>query len=228
VILIIDVWRSALQLFTVGNRQELVIYGRKPSAAGQAGPGSTDSRGPHEPSWLDYRRTFYIYIANRKSQMLFVGKWELELALWATEYLTPHRYLRFPTVSPSVRISPLITVMWRRRHLSTVINGAICDWRRICTTLILIHQMHKVSFRCWRLAQQLIGAIHSSILIHQMHRVSFRCWRLEQRLIGAIHSSILIHQMHRVSFRCWRLEHRLIGAIHSWVVQYAFLGARVR
>jgi hypothetical protein len=31
--------------------------------------------------------------------MLFVGKLELELALWATEYLTPHRYLQFPTVS---------------------------------------------------------------------------------------------------------------------------------
>jgi len=55
--------------------------------------------------------------------MLFVGKSELELALWATEYLTPHRY-KFP---PSVWISQLITVMWRRRHLSTVINGAICD-----------------------------------------------------------------------------------------------------
>jgi len=45
----------------MGNRQELVIYGGKPSAAGQAGPGSTDSR-PHEPSWPDCRRTFYIYI----------------------------------------------------------------------------------------------------------------------------------------------------------------------
>jgi hypothetical protein len=64
----------------VGNRQELVIYGGKPSAAGQAGPGSTDSR-PYEPSWPDYRRTFYIHVANRKSQMLFVGKSELELAL---------------------------------------------------------------------------------------------------------------------------------------------------
>jgi len=35
--------------------------------------------------------------------MLFVGKSEFELALWATEYLTPHRYLhrylRLPTVS---------------------------------------------------------------------------------------------------------------------------------
>ena len=30
--------------------------------------------------------------------MLFVGESELELALWATEYLPPHRYLRFPTV----------------------------------------------------------------------------------------------------------------------------------
>ena len=27
----------------MGNQQELVIYGGKPSAAGQAGPGSTDS-----------------------------------------------------------------------------------------------------------------------------------------------------------------------------------------
>ena len=47
----------------MGNLQELVIYGGKPSAAGQAGPGSTDS-GPHEPSWPDFRRAFYIHIAN--------------------------------------------------------------------------------------------------------------------------------------------------------------------
>jgi hypothetical protein len=47
----------------VGNRQKLVIYGGEPSAAGQAGPGSTES-GPHEPTWPDIRRTFYIYIAN--------------------------------------------------------------------------------------------------------------------------------------------------------------------
>ena len=68
----------------MGNRQELGIYGGKPSAAGQAGPGSTDS-GPHEPSWPDFRRTFYIYIANP----LFVEigalraplELELELAL---------------------------------------------------------------------------------------------------------------------------------------------------
>ena len=57
----------------MGNRQELVIYGGKPSeisylrwgtvSSGQAGSGSTDS-GPHEPSWSDFRRTIYIYIAN--------------------------------------------------------------------------------------------------------------------------------------------------------------------
>ena len=109
-----------------------VIYGGKPSAAGQAEPSSTDS-GPHEPSWHDYRRTFYIYIANRKSQMLFVGKSELELALWAT----------VPDAAPLLTIShcqyePLITVMWRRRYLSTVINSAICDWSRMCTTLIML------------------------------------------------------------------------------------------
>jgi len=45
-----------------------VIYGGKPSAAGQAGPGSTDSgpQGHTSPLWPDYRKTFYIYIANRK------------------------------------------------------------------------------------------------------------------------------------------------------------------
>ena len=86
VILIFDVWRSALQSFTVGNRQELVIYGGKPSAAGQAGPGSTDS-GPHEPSWPDYRRTFYIYIANRKSQMFCgeIGAWVGTLSHWVPD-----------------------------------------------------------------------------------------------------------------------------------------------
>ena len=47
----------------MGNRQGIIIYGGKPSAAGQAGPGLTDS-GPHEPSWPDFRRTFYIYITN--------------------------------------------------------------------------------------------------------------------------------------------------------------------
>jgi len=80
----------------VGNCQEVVIYGGKPSAAGQAGPG-----------WLTYlawlsEDIFYLY---RKSQMLFVGKSELELALWATEYLTPHRYLRFPTVSMNFSVN---------------------------------------------------------------------------------------------------------------------------
>ena len=47
----------------MGSCQKLFIYGGKPSAAAQAGPGSTDS-GQHEPSWPDFRRTFYIYIAN--------------------------------------------------------------------------------------------------------------------------------------------------------------------
>jgi hypothetical protein len=65
----------------VGNRQELVIYGGKPSAAGQARPGSTDS-GPHEPSWPDFRRTFYIYIACGEIGALRAPlELELELAI---------------------------------------------------------------------------------------------------------------------------------------------------
>jgi len=37
----------------VGNRQQL------------ARPGQAQlTQGPHEPSWPDFRRTFYIYIAN--------------------------------------------------------------------------------------------------------------------------------------------------------------------
>ena len=127
-ILIFDVWRLALQLFTVGNRQELVIYGGKPSAAGQAGPDSTDS-GPHEPSWPDYRRTFYIYI-NRKYCL-----WGNRSLSWHSEPLSNWRRTVTYYFPPSVWISPLFTVMWRRRHLSTVINGVIFDWRRMCTTL---------------------------------------------------------------------------------------------
>ena len=56
--------RQELVIYAVGNRQELVIYGGKLSAAGQAGPGSTDS-GPHEPSWPDNRRTFYIHLISQ-------------------------------------------------------------------------------------------------------------------------------------------------------------------
>ena len=64
----------------MGNRQELVIYGKKPSAAGQAGPGSTDSgpQGHTSPLGLITEDILYLY---RKSQMLFVGNSELELAL---------------------------------------------------------------------------------------------------------------------------------------------------
>ena len=69
--------------------------------------------------------------------MLFVGKSELELALWATDTWRRTVTYDFPL---SVWISPLITVMWRRRHLSTVINGAICDWRRMCTALIILEK----------------------------------------------------------------------------------------
>ena len=68
----------------MGNRQELVIYDGKSSAAGQAGPGSTDS-GPHEPSWPDFRRTFYIYIANvvcgKFGALRALLELELEMAL---------------------------------------------------------------------------------------------------------------------------------------------------
>ena len=112
-ILIFDVWRSVLQLFTVGNRQELVIYGgkpsgisyygEKPSAAGQAGPATDD--------WLRATRALLAWLPEdiiylyRKSQMLFVGKLELELALWATKYLTPHRYLQFPTFSMNFTVN---------------------------------------------------------------------------------------------------------------------------
>ena len=68
----------------MGNRQGIIIYGGKPSAAGQAGPGLTDS-GPHEPSWPDFRRTFYIYITNvvcgEIGSLRAPLKLELELAL---------------------------------------------------------------------------------------------------------------------------------------------------
>ena len=37
--------------------------------------------------------------------MLFVGNSELELALWATKFLTPHRNLRFPTVSMNFTVN---------------------------------------------------------------------------------------------------------------------------
>ena len=60
-----------------------VIYGGKPSAAGQ----------PARLDWLRATRALLAWLPEdilylyRKSQMLFVGKSELELALWATEYL---------------------------------------------------------------------------------------------------------------------------------------------
>jgi hypothetical protein len=37
--------------------------------------------------------------------MLFVGNSELELALCATEFLTLHRYLQFPTVSMNFTVN---------------------------------------------------------------------------------------------------------------------------
>ena len=96
-----------------------VIYGGKPSeisylrwelsAAGQAGPGLTDS-GPHEPSWPDYRRTFYIYI-NRKCCL-----WGNRSLSWHFEPLSTWCRTVTYDFPPSVWISPLITVMWRRRH----------------------------------------------------------------------------------------------------------------
>ena len=57
------------------NRQELVNYGGKPSAAGQAGPGSTESgpQGHTSPLGL-ITGGHFIY---RKSQILFVGNSEL-------------------------------------------------------------------------------------------------------------------------------------------------------
>ena len=132
---IFDVWRSALQLFTVGNRQELIIHGGKPSAAGQAGPGRL-TQGHTSPLGL-ISGGHFIFI----SQMLLVGKlgrWERPLSLslsWHSEPLSTWRTVTYD-FRPSVWISPLITIMWRRRHLSTVINGAISDWHRMCTTLI--------------------------------------------------------------------------------------------
>jgi len=144
--LIFDVWRSALQLFTVWNRQELVTYGGKPSGIsnlrwetvsswpGRARLDWLRATGPHEPSWPDYRRTFYIYIANRKCCL-----WGIRSLSWHSEPLSSWRRTVTYDSPPSVWISPLITVMWRRRHLNTVIYGAISDWRRKFTTLIWIH-----------------------------------------------------------------------------------------
>jgi len=142
VILIFDVWRSALRLFTVWNRRELVIYGGKPSGIsnlrwetvsiwpGRARLDWLRATGPHEPSWPDYQRTFYIYIANRKCCL-----WGFRSLSWHSEPLSSWRRTVTYDSPPSVWISPLITVMWRRRHLSTVIYGAISDWRRKFTTL---------------------------------------------------------------------------------------------
>jgi len=101
-------------------------------------PGSTDS-GPHEPSWPDCRRTFYIYIANVVCGE--IGAWVGTLSHWVPDAVGTVTY-DFP---PSVWISPLITIMWRRRHFSSVvINGwrfcvfvLTCSMvRRLCTWLL--------------------------------------------------------------------------------------------
>ena len=101
-IFIFDVWRPALQLFTVGDRQELIIYGGEPSEISYLRWETVSSRARLD--WLRATRALLTWLPEdilylyRKSQTLSVGKSELELALWATEYLPPHRYLRFPTV----------------------------------------------------------------------------------------------------------------------------------
>ena len=81
----------------MGNRQELVIYGGNRQQLARPGQARL-TQGHTSPLGLitgGHENILYLY---RKSQMLFVGESELELALWATEYLPPHRYLRFPTV----------------------------------------------------------------------------------------------------------------------------------
>jgi len=139
-------WRLTVG-FTVWNRQELVIYGGKPSEIsnlrwetvsswpGRARLDWLRATGPHEPSWPDYRRTFYIYIANRNCCL-----WGIRSLSWHSEPLSSWRRTVTYDSPPSVWISPLITVMWRRRHLSTVIYGAISDWRRKFTTLTYIRR----------------------------------------------------------------------------------------
>ena len=111
VILIFDVWRSAIQLFTVWNRQELVIYGVKPSGISYLRWETVSSwPGRARLEWFRATRALLAWLQEGilylyQSQMLFVGNSELELALWATEFLTPHRYLRFTTVSMNFNVN---------------------------------------------------------------------------------------------------------------------------
>jgi len=110
----------------MGNRQQLARPGQARLTQGHTSPLGLISGG------------HFIFI----SQMLFVGnsgRWERSLSLslrWHSDPLSTWRRTVTYDFRPSVWISPLITVMWRRRHLSTVINGAISDWRRMCTTLL--------------------------------------------------------------------------------------------
>ena len=87
-----------------------VIYGGKPSGFSYLRWETVSSwPGQARLNWLRAHTSplglifggHFIFI----SQMLFVGKSELELALWATEYLTPHRYLRFSTVNMNFTVS---------------------------------------------------------------------------------------------------------------------------
>jgi hypothetical protein len=84
-------------------------------------------------AWLpEDMRTIYIYIANCKCCL-----WGNRSLSWHSEPLSTWRRTVTYDFPPSVWNSLLVTVMWRRRHLSTLINSAICDWRHMCTTLII-------------------------------------------------------------------------------------------
>ena len=114
-IFIFDVWRSALKLFTVGKGQARLTQGHTSPL------GLID--GGH-----------FIFI----SQIANVVCGEIRAWVGTLSHWVPDAEPLL-TISHHQWISPLITITWRRRHLSTVINGAICDWRRMCTTLNNIH-----------------------------------------------------------------------------------------
>jgi len=117
VIFIFNVWRSALQLFTVGSRQQLAR--------------------------LDWLRATRALLAWLPEDILYLYRkcclWGYQSLSWHSEPLSTWRRNVTYDFPPSVWISTFFTVMWRRRHLSTVIHGAISDWRRKFTTLNFIH-----------------------------------------------------------------------------------------
>jgi len=127
----------------VGNRQQLPRLGQARLTQGNTSPLGLISGG------------HFIFI----SQILFVGKsgrWERPLSLslsWHSEPLSTWRRTVTYDFRPSVWISPLITVMWGRRHLSTVINGAISNWCRMCKTLFEMHPLIILKCKCARKAQ---------------------------------------------------------------------------